>query len=137
MKALSIMQPWAWLIVNGKKNIENRDWPTKMRGRIYVHAGKKMDPGAVEYIRNEYPDIALPDRYELGGIVGEVTITGCVEESTSRWFYGDYGFTLERGRPIPFRAYRGQLGFFEILEYDIEENKQQQPNASKQPQLFG
>ena len=31
--ALSIRQPWAWLIVNGYKDIENRDWKTHYRGR--------------------------------------------------------------------------------------------------------
>lgn len=40
MLALSIRQPWAWLIINGGKDIENRDWPTKFRSRILVHAGK-------------------------------------------------------------------------------------------------
>ncbi|AWI90326.1 hypothetical protein C0214_19955 [Methylobacterium sp. DM1] len=32
VKALSIMQPWAWLIVNGHKDIENRDWRGHFRG---------------------------------------------------------------------------------------------------------
>lgn len=37
--ALSIRQPGAWLIVNGHKDIENRDWPTtNFRGRLLVHA---------------------------------------------------------------------------------------------------
>ena len=40
--ALSIRQPWAWLIVNGHKDIENRDWPTNFRGRLLVHAGQTM-----------------------------------------------------------------------------------------------
>ncbi len=34
MKALSVRQPWAWLIVNGCKDIENRDWSTKLRGSL-------------------------------------------------------------------------------------------------------
>jgi len=38
MKALSVRQPWAWLIVNAYKDIENRDWATKLRGRIWIHA---------------------------------------------------------------------------------------------------
>ncbi len=46
MKALSIMQPWAWLIVNGHKDIENRNWPTRFRGPVYIHAGKKIDGDA-------------------------------------------------------------------------------------------
>ena len=31
--ALSIQQPWAWFIVNGYKDVENRTWSTKFRGR--------------------------------------------------------------------------------------------------------
>lgn len=42
MKALSIRQPWAWLIVHGGKDIENRSWHTKFRGRFLVHAAKGM-----------------------------------------------------------------------------------------------
>ena len=45
MKALSIRQPWAWLIVNGHKDIENRQWRTHFRGKIYVHAAKGMTRG--------------------------------------------------------------------------------------------
>jgi hypothetical protein len=29
MKVLVVRQPWAWLIVNGFKDIENRSWKTK------------------------------------------------------------------------------------------------------------
>lgn len=43
LRALSIMQPWAWLIVNGHKDIENRIWPTKVRGLVAIHSGKKLD----------------------------------------------------------------------------------------------
>ena len=42
MKALSIRQPWAWLIIHGGKDIENRCWPTKFRGRMLIHAAKGM-----------------------------------------------------------------------------------------------
>lgn len=118
MKALSIQQPWAWLIVNGHKNIENRDWPTKGRGRIYVHAGKKLDKEAIDFIKHQYPDIPLPETFDLGGIVGTVVVTGCITESSNRWFYGDYGFTLATPKTLPFRPYRGQLGFFEVAEED-------------------
>lgn len=38
MKALSIRQPWAWLILHGGKDMENRSRRTHMRGRICVHA---------------------------------------------------------------------------------------------------
>jgi hypothetical protein len=42
MKALSIRQPWAWLILHAGKDIENRDWPTRFRGRFLIHAAKGM-----------------------------------------------------------------------------------------------
>lgn len=116
MKALSIQQPWAWLIVNGHKDIENRDWPTKMRGRVYVHAGKKIDKDGLEYIRTNHPNISLPHVFETGGIVGSVNITGCVTESTDEWFFGEYGFVLSEPQVLSFRPYKGMLGFFEVTE---------------------
>ena len=41
MKVLSILQPWASLIVLGHKKIETRSWNTKYRGEIYIHASSK------------------------------------------------------------------------------------------------
>lgn len=35
---LSVRQPWAWLMVNNLKDVENRSWYTKFRGRLYIHA---------------------------------------------------------------------------------------------------
>lgn len=110
--ALSIQQPWAWLIANGFKDIENRDWPTKVRGVFGIHAGKKIDTAAIAYIRRAFPDIALPETFETGGIVGRAVITGCVTEHTSRWFTGKYGFVLAEQRPMPLIPCRGMLGFF-------------------------
>ena len=34
MKAITIKQPWASLIVHGIKDIENRTWRTNYRGRV-------------------------------------------------------------------------------------------------------
>jgi hypothetical protein len=115
VKALSIQQPWAWLIVNSHKDIENRDWPTRFRGRIYVHAGKKIDKDAIEYIRRCHPDIPLPSSFDVGGIVGTVVISGCTVEHESKWFFGVYGFMLEEAEALPFVPYRGQLGFFDVV----------------------
>lgn len=41
MLALSIRQPWAWFILHGGKDIENRTWPTNVRGRVLIHASSK------------------------------------------------------------------------------------------------
>jgi len=118
MKALSIRQPWAWLIVNGFKPVENRDWPTRLRGRFLIHASKGMT-------RMEYADtrefaeglgVTIPafDELERGGIVGAATLNDCVTEDDSPWFFGDYGFVLDSAQPLTFIPFKGQLGFFEI-----------------------
>ena len=49
MKALSIRQPWAWLIARGVKTVENRTWATNFRGRFYIHASAKFDIPAGKY----------------------------------------------------------------------------------------
>lgn len=40
MKALTICQPYAELIARGTKLVENREWPTRYRGPLLIHAGK-------------------------------------------------------------------------------------------------
>ncbi|MFM0405251.1 ASCH domain-containing protein [Paraburkholderia dipogonis] len=118
MKALSIRQPYAWLIVNGFKDIENRDWPTKFRGRVLIHAGitypkRNYADDAVAYGRHY--GITYPAREEMiGGIVGVATITDCVSASESKWFHGKYGFVLADAKPLPFMPCKGQLSFFDV-----------------------
>jgi ASCH domain len=117
MKALSVRQPYAWLIVSGHKDIENRDWATNFRGRVLIHAG-------LTYPKRNYRDDAeifgarygaYPERDTmLGGIVGVATITGCVTASDSEWFFGPYGFTLTDAKPLPFVPCKGKLGFFNV-----------------------
>lgn len=130
MIALSIRQPWAWMIIHGGKDIENRDWRTTLRGRILVHAAKGMT-------RDEWSDAwdfasgsgagpkALDagvtlQSIERGGIVGSVEIIDCVSESNSRWFMGKYGFVLRNPRPLPFIPFKGRLGFFDVPESVLE-----------------
>lgn len=130
MKALSIKQPWAWLICKGMKDVENRSWPTKFRGRVFIHAGKNEDfPGIRSgYVENRLPPIywaqyneAFP--FTRGAIIGEVDIIDCKyrfpnENANlySKWHIpGQYGFILANPvlyvSPIP---YKGQLKFFEV-----------------------
>ena len=119
MKALSIRNPWGWLIVNGYKDIENRSWRTNYRGRIYIHAGLKADPNDFqsqrEYVRSS--GIVIPDTLATGAVIGEATLTDCIDSSDSPWFCGRYGFCLSDpvayDQPIP---YKGQLNLFEINE---------------------
>lgn len=41
--ALSVRQPWAWLILHAGKDIENRTWRTRYRGPLLIHASKAID----------------------------------------------------------------------------------------------
>ena len=101
--ALSIRQPWAHRIIFEGKDIENRDWPTRFRGPVLIHAGKGVDA-------DDRDDIS-PAMWR-GGIVGAAEIVDCVSESTSRWFFGAYGFVLRNPIALEFIPCKGALGFF-------------------------
>ncbi len=45
MKAISLWQPWASAIALGAKRIETRSWPTNYRGRLAIHAAKRLVKG--------------------------------------------------------------------------------------------
>lgn len=114
--ALSIRQPWAWLIVSGYKDIENRSWATTYRGRFYVHAPGKFDTEGYQWLRYHHPDIPLPARasFRRGGIVGSAELTDVVTVNDSPWFVGPVGFVLGNPRARPFTPCGGQRGFFRV-----------------------
>ena len=120
MLALSIRQPWANLILTAGKDIENRDWPTKYRGRILIHAAKgctRMDfNDAIRFAETcgSRPINLSFETIYRGGIIGSVEIVDCVTHSTSPWFMGKYGFVLSDPQPLPFTQWKGQLGFFDV-----------------------
>lgn len=125
MIALSIRQPWAWLILNAGKDIENRDWKTPFRGRCLVHASKSgtkadyedaLDFLAYRGLDHILDDIPAIDQFDRGGVVGSVEITGCTDDSESPWFVGDFGFILRNPKPLPFVPWKGRLGFFNVPE---------------------
>lgn len=113
MVALSIRQPWAWAILFAGKDIENRSWSTKFRGRVLIHTGGKIDKDGIEFL-SEDMNIALPQSYLIGGIVGMVDIVDCVKKSDSKWFFGEYGFVLKNPSFLPFMPCKGQLNFFNV-----------------------
>jgi ASCH domain len=53
MKALSVRQPWAWLIIAGHKDVENRSWTTTYRGPLLIHAARRPDDVMAD-IENRY-----------------------------------------------------------------------------------
>ncbi len=94
MKALSIKQPWASLIAHGIKDIENRTWKTKFRGRIFIHASAKS-AGNTAFLLNKEQDNFFAFNTEnyktfesnlpYSAIIGEVDIIDCVINHPSIW----------------------------------------------------
>jgi hypothetical protein len=80
MKALAIRQPFAWLIVQGYKEVEYRPWLTHYRGEFLIHATKTIDEAEMEQERTERTreGIIVPDGLPRGGIVDIVTLVDCV-----------------------------------------------------------
>ena len=113
MKALSVRQPFAWAIIYGGKDVENRSWATRYRGPVLVHAGMRWHDVTPAILARRM-GIRIPDDLPRGGIVGLVEIVGCVEASASPWFQGPYGFVLAHPRSLPFRALPGKLGLFDV-----------------------
>ena len=112
---LSIKQPFAWLIVSGAKDVENRDWPTRFRGEFYVHAGKyRPSESELREIEAEFHCTIDRSALEFGGIIGATSLVDCVDSHESKWFVGDYGFVLRDSRSVPFTPLRGRLGFFRV-----------------------
>lgn len=117
MKALTLWQPWAWLIVAGHKDIENRPWKPGARleigDRFLIHAGKKIDRHFDKNRSKAWEKamgIVFPPNYATGSIIGSVQYDGVVEESDSLWFDGPYGWLvsnpIQYAEPIPARGFQ-------------------------------
>lgn len=72
MKALTIKEPWASLIINNYKTYEFRSWKTNYRGKILIHAGLSLEKNELKY----FEDYNL--NYQCGNIIGEATIIDCI-----------------------------------------------------------
>ena len=122
MKALSLKQPWAWAVFNGK-DVENRTWKTTFRGRFYIHASKGFDMAGWKWIAENENRLGLvlpwyADRdFIRGAIIGEATLVDCVvgDANGSRWYSGPNAFHLADANryetPVP---YKGALKLFEV-----------------------
>jgi hypothetical protein len=116
MKCLSLKQPFAELILQGRKKIELRKWNTKFRGKFLIHASKIPDKQAMKEFKF--------DKLPYGQIVGMANLTDvkkykneeehnndkALHLASGEW--GCYGFILadiKRIKPIPCN---GKLGFW-------------------------
>ena len=73
MKALTIKQPWASLIIEGYKKYEFRSWKTNYRGKVLIHAGASVDKKDMERFSH------LNLKYPSKRIIAEVEIEDCLE----------------------------------------------------------
>lgn len=121
IKALSLKQPWAELIANGRMTIETRRWRTSYRGPLLIVASLKDDAEMLESAtRNGDVDVAsivrgravcVADLYDCR------TLSGTDEEregSLVQDCRGSYGWFLRDVRRVHSVPVRGQLGLYEV-----------------------
>lgn len=120
-KCLSVSQPFADLIVKGKKTVELRKWNTKFRGEFLIHSPIKIKSQDCKRLGiNE-------ESLRTGAIIGKALIYDVKIYKTKKELQSDkkyhfasdeyrkYGFLLKNAKefkiPIPCK---GKLGFFDI-----------------------
>ena len=144
MKAISIKQPWAALVLKGLKTIEIRRWPTARRGRILIHAARVPDT-RLEAKKHITPDLK-PLTELTGGIIGSIELVHCLAYRDLPAFVADqsrhynepswyeapvlYGFTFADPLLLPFQAYPGWFRFFTVQFVD---GIVKQPDATAKP----
>ena len=84
IKAITIWQPWASLIVHGFKKVETRGWATRHRGNLFIHAAKKpiKETERIYQVNRKSIEQRLNKELETlpyGSIIGKVNVADCVE----------------------------------------------------------
>jgi hypothetical protein len=149
MKAISIRQPYASLVVAGIKNIENRTWATRYRGPLAICASKAMSADDVRFERKWCLEngIPFPEPLLRGGIIGIVDLVGIFRPTKNHenaafdrdgvlyemllpsdqlpdsmdWYVeGAIGWVLANPRPVEFVPHPGRLGLFEVPDQLIK-----------------
>ncbi|MDP4039253.1 MAG: ASCH domain-containing protein [Candidatus Pacearchaeota archaeon] len=122
MKAWSLKQPWAELVVSGKKKIEIRKWNTYFRGEFFIHASKIPDKDAMK--KFGFNDLSH------GGIIGRARLVDVKKYENDEDFrrdgnlhlatseFGSYGFILGNVRRVREIKCNGALNF-----WDFEDKK--------------
>lgn len=128
MKAISIKQPFASLILEGKKTIETRTWKTDYRGPLLICAGKKFHSGL--FLRDGFlhnaKGYATAKNLPMGVMLCVVDLLGCRKmEAWQRyaaccpWGQELWAWELANVRPVQPSAIRGQLRLFEVPDQKI------------------
>lgn len=111
MKAISLLQPWATLVVIGAKHIETRSWNTNYRGDLLIHASKKFTKEQKAICQQDPFASALEilEELSLGSIIGSVKLI----EITTTDFYKQCskGIPLKSGLKYSQKAWENELAF--------------------------
>ncbi|MGB6463426.1 MAG: ASCH domain-containing protein [Nitrosotalea sp.] len=122
MKCLSVSQPYADLIVQGKKTVELRTWNTKFRGEFLVHAPLAIKTEVCKKLGIDKENLrtgVIIGRAELYDVkvystTNEIKLDYSKHFASNKFLDHKYGFLLKNSKelrvPIP---YKGSLGFFE------------------------
>lgn len=121
MKALTLWQPWASLIADGRKTIETRPRAWAYRGIIAIHAGNHVDREACKRFGYD------PDTIPRGCVVCLVFKDGCVQfpnpatppDEYGNFAPGRYGYILHNPRkfnpPVPIRGWQGVWDWPDVI----------------------
>lgn len=136
MKVLTVKQPWASLIVEGIKDVENRTWkcPEKYIGqRVLIHAG--LDVKNTLGVLNEeqfdcvsksndslYFASKIQQSWDRGAIIGSVVIVDCVINHPSIWAEKSDRTSLEIGDVVPYKNSRGNIKNARIKSFTTVNN---------------
>lgn len=84
LRAITIRQPWASAIFmeRAPKDIENRTWGTSYRGRLFIHAARKVERDAPDHAWPGGRNADLP----VQAIIGHVIVANCTfGDQPGRW----------------------------------------------------
>ncbi|HXX05528.1 MAG TPA: ASCH domain-containing protein [Candidatus Bathyarchaeia archaeon] len=127
MKCLSVSQPYADFIIEGKKTIELRRWNTMYRGEFLIHAPLKVNKEACKRLKIKEDDLrtgVIIGKVEIYDVKVYTTIAELKSDYTKHfagkeYLHHKYGFLLRNAQslkvPIPCK---GSLGFFEFKPHN-------------------
>ncbi|CAD6513538.1 conserved hypothetical protein [metagenome] len=122
MKCLSVSQPFADLIISGKKIIELRNWNTNFRGEFLIHAPIKIriEDAKRLKINKKFVTGAIIGKAELYDVkkynsIKEVSTDKKLHYASKNFYSKSFGFILKNAKPlrIPIPC-KGKLGFFDV-----------------------
>lgn len=116
MKCVTLWQPWAGAVVMAGKDVENRTWPTRFRGPLLIHAGRRIERDPLIQRHLGGLELARPQ----GAILGLTELRGCSRITDCQlpwatgpwcWLLGPPEHVLIFREPVPWR---GAQGLFEV-----------------------